>query len=276
MTRRGARRGPCSSSESKPAEHNLVLTLLDERAAHPEPGRFWWAARATRRRRASCSSPRSTSMRPITPAPPDAVAALADMPPPARRPISPACRAKAATAAYFAGCWAERLKTPAAPVEGQRLYALGRTASARRRRRTAPACGRRRRRSPRRGGWRDSKPTPAARPLRPDVLRRRITEGLVWIWDDGGPVSMAALTPMLAGVTRVGLVYTPPEHRRHGYAAACTAAVSQVGARRWRDALRAVHAALQSAVERHLPPPRLRADPGDGALPVRVISHRHG
>ena len=32
---------------------------------------------------------------------------------------------------------------------------------------------------------------------------------------------------MLARVTRVGLVYTPPEHRRHGYAAACTAAVSQ-------------------------------------------------
>ena len=27
---------------SKPVEHNLVLTLLTERAAHPEPGRFWW------------------------------------------------------------------------------------------------------------------------------------------------------------------------------------------------------------------------------------------
>ena len=47
----------------------------------------------------------------------------------------------------------------------------------------------------------------------PDALRRRITGGLVWIWDDDVPVSMAALTPPLAGVTRVGPVYTPPEHR---------------------------------------------------------------
>jgi predicted GNAT family acetyltransferase len=63
----------------------------------------------------------------------------------------------------------------------------------------------------------------------PETLRRRIGAGLVWTWDHGEPVAMAALTTPLAGTTRVGLVYTPPEHRRHGYAAACTAAVSQVG-----------------------------------------------
>jgi predicted GNAT family acetyltransferase len=65
----------------------------------------------------------------------------------------------------------------------------------------------------------------------PETLRRRIGAGLVWIWQraEHEPVAMAALTTPLAGVTRVGLVYTPPEHRRHGYAAACTAAVSQMG-----------------------------------------------
>ncbi|SMD20093.1 GNAT family N-acetyltransferase [Lentzea albidocapillata] len=48
------------------------------------------------------------------------------------------------------------------------------------------------------------------------------------VWQvDGVPVSWAASTTPIGGVSRVGPVYTPPEHRRHGYAAAATAAVSQ-------------------------------------------------
>ncbi|USX49040.1 GNAT family N-acetyltransferase [Lentzea sp. HUAS12] len=43
----------------------------------------------------------------------------------------------------------------------------------------------------------------------------------------GVPVSWAGSTAPVGGVSRVGPVYTPPEHRRHGYAAAATAAVSQ-------------------------------------------------
>src|SRR5271156_2354514 len=30
---------------SSPVLHNLILTLLDARIAHPEPGRYWLAAR---------------------------------------------------------------------------------------------------------------------------------------------------------------------------------------------------------------------------------------
>ena len=56
---------------------------------------------------------------------------------------------------------------------------------------------------------------------------RRIAGGLVWIWHDDGPVAMAAFTPAVAGVSRIGAVFTPDEHRRRGYAAACTAAVTQ-------------------------------------------------
>ena len=44
---------------------------------------------------------------------------------------------------------------------------------------------------------------------------------------DGAPVSMCSLTRQVAGMVRVGAVYTPPEHRRHGYAAAVVATVSQ-------------------------------------------------
>jgi predicted GNAT family acetyltransferase len=60
------------------------------------------------------------------------------------------------------------------------------------------------------------------------TAERRITAGDVYLWEDGNPVSMAARTrPMPHGVA-VSLVYTPPEHRRHGYASACVAALSQL------------------------------------------------
>ena len=49
---------------------------------------------------------------------------------------------------------------------------------------------------------------------------------VLWLVD-GVPVSWAGSTSPVGGVSRVGPVYTPPEHRRHGYAAAATAAVSQ-------------------------------------------------
>jgi GNAT superfamily N-acetyltransferase len=56
---------------------------------------------------------------------------------------------------------------------------------------------------------------------------RWMTAGHVLWLVDGVPVSWAASTTPVGGVSRVGPVYTPPEHRRHGYAAAVTAAVSQ-------------------------------------------------
>jgi GNAT superfamily N-acetyltransferase len=48
------------------------------------------------------------------------------------------------------------------------------------------------------------------------------------IWEvDGTPVAQATARPVIAGASRIGPVYTPPEHRGHGYAAAVTAAASQ-------------------------------------------------
>jgi ribosomal protein S18 acetylase RimI-like enzyme len=58
------------------------------------------------------------------------------------------------------------------------------------------------------------------------VVRYRIANGLMWVWelDDGEVVSLAGRNAAAAGVSRVGPVYTPPEHRRRGYGAAVTAA----------------------------------------------------
>lgn len=57
------------------------------------------------------------------------------------------------------------------------------------------------------------------------------------LWEvDGMPVAQACAKPVIAGASRIGPVYTPPEYRGHGYAAAVTAAASRwaldAGARR--------------------------------------------
>ena len=51
--------------------------------------------------------------------------------------------------------------------------------------------------------------------------------GLV-LWEDPGPVAMAGFGgPTPTGI-RIGPVYTPPDHRRHGYGTAATAALSRM------------------------------------------------
>ena len=59
-------------------------------------------------------------------------------------------------------------------------------------------------------------------------VRQRLGYGGLTVWEAGGEiVSLAGLTRQVAGMVRVGPVYTPPEKRAYGYASAVTAAVSQ-------------------------------------------------
>ncbi|MFG2784337.1 GNAT family N-acetyltransferase [Streptomyces prunicolor] len=64
------------------------------------------------------------------------------------------------------------------------------------------------------GGWADS----------------RIAYGGITLWEtpDGTPVSMAGITPKVAGQVRVAPVYTPADLRGRGYAGAVTAEVSSM------------------------------------------------
>lgn len=52
-----------------------------------------------------------------------------------------------------------------------------------------------------------------------------VTERRPWLWLDphGTPVSMACRQPTVVGVARIGPVFTPCEHRGHGYGSAATA-----------------------------------------------------
>ena len=65
--------------------------------------------------------------------------------------------------------------------------------------------------------------------IEPDDLARRIEGGTYWFWLDaaGERVHLTGANPPAFGVARIGPVYTPPEHRRQGYAAAAVAEVSQ-------------------------------------------------
>jgi predicted GNAT family acetyltransferase len=62
------------------------------------------------------------------------------------------------------------------------------------------------------------------------TLERRLANGELLVWEvDGVPVSLAGRTAPIAGVTRIGPVYTPAALRGRGYAGAGTAAVSRRG-----------------------------------------------
>lgn len=64
-----------------------------------------------------------------------------------------------------------------------------------------------------------------AEPLAAAVRERVGWDGYrLWCTDDGAPVSMAGITRPAAGSVRIGPVFTPPERRGRGFAAAATAA----------------------------------------------------
>jgi GNAT superfamily N-acetyltransferase len=58
-----------------------------------------------------------------------------------------------------------------------------------------------------------------------DQVRIGIRQRRPWVWQrpDATPVSMAVRHPPVAGVARIGPVFTPREHRGHGYGSAVTA-----------------------------------------------------
>jgi GNAT superfamily N-acetyltransferase len=58
-------------------------------------------------------------------------------------------------------------------------------------------------------------------------LRLRSAATIDFFWEDRQPVSFTGVFRGTPNGARVGPVYTPPEHRGHGYASACVAAASQ-------------------------------------------------
>jgi predicted GNAT family acetyltransferase len=60
------------------------------------------------------------------------------------------------------------------------------------------------------------------------LMLTALQEQRLYLWDDGGPVSMLARNAPTQNSDRVSVVYTPPELRGKGYGAAANAALAQI------------------------------------------------
>jgi GNAT superfamily N-acetyltransferase len=210
---------------TRPVEHNIHLTVLHARIGEDVPGHYWWVERDGTTIAYAFQSPLSFTLG-TTPMDRETTELLVDTIT-ATAPDLPGVIGDATTAAAFAATWAERVHVPAHPEEAQRIYRLGTL---------VPPSGVPGALRPAQEGDREllvrwtegfgrdigGDGGPDAR----DEVDRRLGEGRLAVWVDGEPVAMAMTRPPALGVARVSSVYTPPEHRGHGYASACVAALS--------------------------------------------------
>jgi len=59
------------------------------------------------------------------------------------------------------------------------------------------------------------------------IARDRVGSNRLFVWDNNGPVAMAAYAARTEHGARINFVYTPPAHRRRGYASAAVAALTR-------------------------------------------------
>jgi ribosomal protein S18 acetylase RimI-like enzyme len=208
-----------------PVGHNVVGTKLADAIRYREPGRYWTGLLDGAPAGVAVQQPADTRLA-VAPMPTELVAAIAGAIDAAGVTL-PGVSGPAATASRFADVWSgQRTITPVLASEG-RLYEI------RDLRFPEGVDGRLRRAAQADrelllswlpgftpgAGWAGSDPAAI-------FVTRRLAAGEVWIWDDDGPVSMAARTDAVAGVSRIQAVNTPPELRGRGYASACVAALS--------------------------------------------------
>jgi ribosomal protein S18 acetylase RimI-like enzyme len=201
---------------AQPVRHNLLLTILYDAIRFSTGGTFWLASDGPEIVGFGLESP------------PGMGAVLAPMAPETCRAVAAAItipltrvQSETATAAAFAGAWAERHHVAGVDLDGGRFYELGAVHSVA----SAPGEIRLAEASDRAtlvewsmafAGETETGADHAGAAVDLAMARR-----LLWVWDDGGPVSMSGASRPHTGVSRIQRVYTPPEHRGHGYATAC-------------------------------------------------------
>jgi predicted GNAT family acetyltransferase len=215
---------------SRPVLHTVPLTAVEALRARgadgygAEPPLFGWLGRAGEVHAIFLRTPpRRLNLTPVTAEHADALAArLASL----GRPL-PGASADRDTATAFAGAWQRYTGTTPILRDRMRLYRLGtltppepfpegqgRIAGKRDREQIMLWC---REFAAAVGG------TPPV-DGDPRFARKRF---IFWETPDGTPVSMAGLTPVVAGQTRVDPVYTPAHRRGRGYAGSVTVEASR-------------------------------------------------
>lgn len=210
---------------AEPVRNNVLFTLLHQRIARPEPGRYWIASDSDSVCGVVFQSP-LTYPALVTAMPPETVQAVVG------KIIGdgiklPGAGSNATTAAMFAGQWAERTKCPARVKMAGRQYECKAVIPPAR-----AAKGHMRRAAvherPSIIEWsadfnREAGDLPMDIEAAVDLV---YAEERIWVWDDGGPVSMAISSTVAENVARIQAVYTPPGQRGRGYASACVAALT--------------------------------------------------
>jgi len=210
---------------SDPVGHNVVGTKLADAIRYGEPGRYWIALVDGVPAGVAVQQPIDGSLA-VAPMAAELIAAIADAAA-ADCVALPGVSGPAETAARFAEALARLRKIVAVRTSTERIYEvrdlrspdgvdgnLRRAAEADRELLLSWLPG-----FEAGAGWSGSDPAAI-------FVTRRLAAGDVWIWDDGGPVSMAARTEAVAGVSRIQAVNTPPQLRGRGYASAGVAALS--------------------------------------------------
>lgn len=217
------------------ARHNLMLGISGTVVEHPDlyaAYRAWLAVDGGRPLAAATRTPPFDAVLadPLTPQALDAVvdAVLEE------DPETPGLVGNVPHVHRAADRWAERTGASAVIEQRQGVYALVEVAA------VPAAPGRARVATPDDRdllvGWLHAFAAEATggTPGEPGLLERMLDARLdaddagYWLWVDGGaPVSVTGCGSATAGGIRIGPVYTPPEHRRRGYATILVAKLSR-------------------------------------------------
>ncbi len=207
-----------------PVGNSVILTLLHTRVAFPQPGGYWIVDLDGEVAGVVLQSPLGSGAT-VTPMDSEAARAVVDAIIAGGTNL-PGVSGEAATAARFAGHWSERARCAVRPRQGQRIYEVEHVTP------VVAARGKIRRAT---GDDRDllvvwylafhadigEAPIDVA-----PIVERRLSAGHLWIWEGDRSVALAGLSDPVTGVVRIGPVYTPPEHRGHGYASSLVATAS--------------------------------------------------
>ena len=140
----------------------------------------------------------------------------------------PGVNGPAAAADEFARQWTERTGMSARHARNLRVYSLTHVVPPRET--PGELRGAREREVPLLAAWMDEfavetgtgERGPGVAGMQKEVARERL-----FVWDDGGPVSLSSWSGQTPSGVRINRVYTPPELRGRGYASASVAGLSQ-------------------------------------------------
>lgn len=217
--------------QARPDRHTISLTVIENLGAgFPMPGRplfaYWTEDDGTATGAASHTPPYELLLADM---PTEAVGPLVDALLAVEREL-PGVNGPETLAAAFAAHWQERSRRRASPFRAERLYRLGRLVPPDRLPPGRPRVATRED-SALLVDWLDQfvEETETRGGDSRDAVADRLSFGglTLWVTPDREPVSLAGRTRAAAGMVRIGPVFTPPDQRGRGYAAAVTVAVSR-------------------------------------------------